>query len=97
VIGQDDRVQRAEGTLSGTRMSILEIAARLEIGRLAVYRMLEERKLPGVRVGKRWIVTRKAFERWEAECGLMWNEAQSGTSPAPEVPSETPREGKIIH
>lgn len=81
VMGQLVRVQNAEETLSSTRMSILEIAARLEIGRLAVYRMLEERKLPGVRVGKRWIVTRKAFERWEAECGM----------------TEAPGDYKIIH
>jgi len=51
------------------RMSVVEIAKRLCIGRLAVYRMLERGILPGVRLGKRWIVTRRAYEEWERTCG----------------------------
>lgn len=53
-----------------TRISILEIADRLEIGRLAVYALLKEGKLPGIRQGRRWIVTRFAYERWERNCGF---------------------------
>jgi excisionase family DNA binding protein len=62
-----------------TRMSVPEIARRLAIGRLAVYAMLEEGILPGIRVGRRWIITRHAYEQWERTCGL-----RSGTGPAPE-------------
>jgi excisionase family DNA binding protein len=51
------------------RMSIPEIANRLNIGRLAVYRMLEAGLLPGVRLGRRWIITRHAYEQWERTCG----------------------------
>lgn len=51
------------------RMSIPEIARRLAIGRLAVYAMLEQGLLPGIRLGRRWIVTRHAYERWEKTCG----------------------------
>jgi excisionase family DNA binding protein len=50
-------------------MSIPEIAGRLGIGRLAVYTMLQQGLLPGIRVGRRWIVTRSAFEAWEKTCG----------------------------
>ena len=52
-----------------SRMSIPEIARRLDIGRLAVYAMLEQGLLPGIRLGRRWIVTRPAFEAWEKTCG----------------------------
>jgi excisionase family DNA binding protein len=52
-------------------MSIPEIARRLAIGRLAVYAMLEQGLLPGIRLGRRWIVTRQAFEEWERTCGLV--------------------------
>ncbi len=52
------------------RMSIDEIADRLSIGERAVYSMLERGILPGIRVGKRWIVTRHAYEQWERMCGL---------------------------
>lgn len=52
-------------------MTVQEIAGRLAVGQMAVYRMLEEKIIPAVRVGKRWVVTRKAFEKWEESCGLQ--------------------------
>jgi excisionase family DNA binding protein len=51
------------------RIFIPEIAKRLSIGRLAVYAMLEQGMLPGLRLGRRWIVTRQAYEQWERTCG----------------------------
>jgi excisionase family DNA binding protein len=53
-----------------SRINVEEIARRLDIGRLAVYEMLEQRILPGVRVGRRWIVTRRAYDEWERTCGM---------------------------
>ena len=55
---------------SRSRMSVLQIARRLNIGRLAVYAMLEQRVLPGLRIGRRWIITRQAYEQWERTCGM---------------------------
>jgi excisionase family DNA binding protein len=51
------------------RIAIPEIAERLGIGRLAVYSMLEKKIIPGVRLGRRWIVTLAAYEHWERNCG----------------------------
>jgi excisionase family DNA binding protein len=48
-----------------------QIAARLNIGRLKVYAMLEQHILPGVRVGRKWIITRHAYEQWERTCGCI--------------------------
>jgi excisionase family DNA binding protein len=53
-----------------SRMSIPEIARRLNIGRQSVYAMLEQGLLPGIRLGRRWLVTRYAFESWERTCGM---------------------------
>ena len=53
-----------------TRMTVEEIAHRLDIGRLAVYTMLEQGIIPAIRLGRRWIVTRHAFENWERTCGM---------------------------
>lgn len=53
----------------GGRISIPEIATRLAIGRAAAYEMLEQHIIPAIRLGRRWIVTRSAFETWERECG----------------------------
>ena len=65
-----------------TRMSIPEIAQRLNIGRMAVYEMLEKGILPGIRLGKRWIVTRHAYGRWERTCGMQ---AGTGLTASTEV------------
>jgi excisionase family DNA binding protein len=51
-------------------MSVPQIAQRLDIGRLAVYAMLEQGIIPGIRLGHRWIITRHAYEQWERTCGL---------------------------
>ena len=52
------------------RMTVDEIARRLDIGRMAVYTMLEQGIIPAIRLGRRWIVTRHAFENWERTCGV---------------------------
>ena len=54
---------------TGARITVNEIAARLSIGRAAVYKMLEDHIVPGIRLGKRWLVTRHAYEQWERRCG----------------------------
>ena len=61
-------VESVESTSS--RISVLEIARRLNIGRLAVYSMLEKGIIPGLRLGRRWIITRQAYLTWEGTCGL---------------------------
>jgi excisionase family DNA binding protein len=52
-------------------MSIPEIAKRLPVGRVAVYTMLEQGIIPAIRLGRRWIVTRHAFENWARTCGVL--------------------------
>jgi excisionase family DNA binding protein len=52
------------------RMTVEEIARRLDIGRVAVYTMLEQGIIPAIRLGRRWLVTRHAFENWERTCGM---------------------------
>ena len=69
------------GRLS-SRISVPEIAQRLEIGRVAVYSLLEQGSLPGIRLGRRWIITRHAYEQWERTCGMR---AGAGLPAQPEV------------
>ena len=63
-------------------MSVPEIARRLRIGRLAVYALLEQGIIPAIRLGRRWIVTRHAFEAWERTCGMQ---TPAGLRQQPEV------------
>jgi excisionase family DNA binding protein len=65
-----------------SRISVLEIARRLNIGRLAVYSMLEKGIIPGLRLGRRWIITRQAYLTWESTCGLP---SATGLQREPEV------------
>ena len=65
-------------TTTDSRISIPEIAQRLSIGRLTVYAMLEQGIIPGVRLGRRWIVTRHAYEQWERTCGTTGFHGQVG-------------------
>ena len=64
------------------RMTVPEIARRLDIGRLAVYEMLEQGIIPAIRLGHRWIVTRHAYEQWERTCGVR---GDTGLPTQPEV------------
>jgi excisionase family DNA binding protein len=72
----------AQPSLRSDRISVPEIARRLEIGRLAVYALLEQGILPGIRLGRRWIITRSAYEQWERTCGTR---ARTGLHARPEV------------
>jgi excisionase family DNA binding protein len=65
-----------------SRIAVPEIAQRLNIGRLKVYAMLEQGILPGIRVGRQWIITRRAYEEWERTCGTR---SDAGLRPQPEV------------
>ena len=53
------------------RITVPEIARRLNIGRQAVYAMLKQGVIPGLRIGRRWIVTRHAYETFEHTCGMQ--------------------------
>jgi len=69
--GSESPVEVRDDTLGVSgRISVPEIARRLDIGRLAVYAMLEQEIIPGIRLGRRWIITRYAYEQWERSCGM---------------------------
>jgi excisionase family DNA binding protein len=78
----DYPVEAEQTSATAGRLSVNEIARSLGIGRLSVYRLLEEGRLPGIRIGRRWLVTRDAFENWLRTCGVR-NDA--GLHPQPEV------------
>jgi excisionase family DNA binding protein len=65
-----------------SRITVPEIARRLGIGRLAVYELLQHGVIPGIRLGRRWIITRHAYENWERTCGVPTG---AGLAAEPEV------------
>ena len=77
-----DRPRESESSRGGGRISVPEIARRLDIGRMAVYAMLEQSIIPGIRLGRRWIITLHAYETWERTCGMR---SGTGLEPQQEV------------
>jgi excisionase family DNA binding protein len=54
---------------TSSRITVEEIARRLSVGRLTVYAMLEGKIIPAIRLRRRWIISRFAFEEWLRTCG----------------------------
>ena len=52
-----------------TTITVPEIAAHLGIGEDTVYEMLDANEIPHIRHGRRFIVSRAAFTRWEQTLG----------------------------
>jgi len=73
---------RSRHDLPTTRITVPEITRRLGIGRQAVYTMLEQGIIPGIRLVRRWIITRHAYEQWERTCGTQRG---AGLPATPEV------------
>jgi excisionase family DNA binding protein len=65
-----------------TSIRIPEIASRLKIGRLAVYDMLEKGVIPAIRINRRWLISRYAYERWERTIGVPPQETAPEASPS---------------
>jgi len=52
-----------------TRIQVREICQRLQLGRRAVYALLEARIIPSIRVGTRYLIGRHAYEETEKYIG----------------------------
>jgi excisionase family DNA binding protein len=52
-----------------TTITVPEISKRLGICEETVYEMLRSHEIPNIRHGHRFIVSRAAYERWEATIG----------------------------
>jgi len=52
-----------------TTLTVPEIAERLGVCAPKVYQMLADGMIPNVRHGRKYIVSRAAFERWEQSLG----------------------------
>ena len=63
------RLITRDGDDMNARLTVEQIARRLNVGRQTVYAMLEQGIVPGIRLGQRWLVTKHAYEEWERNCG----------------------------
>ena len=52
-----------------TTITVPEICKRLGICEETIYDMLRDRKIPNMRYGRRFIISRAAYERWEGTIG----------------------------
>ena len=69
-----------ENGRGSARITGSEICQRLALGERAVYALLDARIIPAIRVGKRWVIARYAYEQWEKTFGqnnaiaVQWGE-----------------------
>jgi excisionase family DNA binding protein len=52
-----------------TTITVREISERLGICEETVYEMLRDQAIPNIRYGRRFIISRAAYERWESTIG----------------------------
>ena len=55
-------------------LTVAELAAYLRVPKSTIYKLAQERRLPGLKVGRHWRFQRAAIDRWLQE--------QSGNSTA---------------
>jgi len=59
-----------------TTITVPEISERLGLCEETVYELLKSKEIPNIRYGRRYIVSRNAFENWERTIGM--DSRQSG-------------------
>ena len=57
------------GRRGSARIQVPEICERLALGERAVYGLLEAKIIQAMRVGRRWVIARYAYEQWEKTFG----------------------------
>ena len=65
-----------------TTITVPEISKRLGICEETIYEMLRSHEIPNIRHGHRFIVSRAAYERWEATIGEGVPPAAAAKEPA---------------
>jgi excisionase family DNA binding protein len=63
-------VERKDSAASQhTTITVPEISDRLDVCEETVYELLKSGKIPNIRHGRRFIISRAAYEQWEAHIG----------------------------
>ena len=53
-------------------LSVKQVARKLGIGINQAYEACEQNMIPCIRFGRRWIISRVAFENWLSTCGFKY-------------------------
>lgn len=59
-------------------MTLDELAAYLKIPKSTLYKLVQEGRLPGQKIGKQWRFAKRAIDGWLAEGGLRSNQGGPG-------------------
>ena len=60
----DEAASRSQSEEKSTLMTIEEVAEYLRFHPSTVYRLVRQRALPAVKVGKQWRISRELLEEW---------------------------------
>ena len=56
-------------------MTLDELAAYLKISKSTIYKLAQNGRLPGQKIGKQWRFAKQAIDNWLAEGGLQNNQS----------------------
>jgi excisionase family DNA binding protein len=73
------------GADQGATISPEEVADRLGYSRKRIYQFLEAKQIPGLKIGKKWIINRREFDDWLAHRGAI-TPAAGVAGPSPDIP-----------
>jgi len=65
-----------------TTITVPEISDRLGVCEETVYLMLKMKKIPNIRQGHRFIISRAAYEHWEATIGQGASDIHDNADPS---------------
>jgi len=77
-----------------TTIPVPEISERLGICEETVYEMLRDQAIPNIRFGRRFIISRAAYERWEATIGEAVQSSAAKQSKPAEAGSASTRSAR---
>lgn len=72
--------------MAGALLTTQQVQALLQVDRTTIYRMVENGRLPAIRVGKQWRFPQSEIERWLQGNAVV----PGGTSTTPPAPDTTP-------
>ena len=61
-------------------LSVEEIAKHLGVSKETIYKMVQKRKIPGLKIGNQWRFKKTTIDKWIEESEKLSMEGQNGDS-----------------
>lgn len=66
-------------TLTGSILTVKELAGKLRVHPSTIYRLLKEKRIPAFRVGSDWRISQEAIDEWQRKTALTFTSEERMT------------------